>query len=774
MTGLFFPAERPGRFIECLTTLSYIAFMLNPVTSVRRFFRGLGPVEQAQIVASTAVVVTMATILTSMAATGQAPRFMDFISILAVGLIGFTSVYFSVLNYRRLDDQRRQLIAINNVAHAVNRSVPLDEVLSTALANMTSVLNTRWGWIYLLEGETLVLHSATEPAIDFLAHASPPGNPHMLWLDQPRVARERLRKQGGPIPPPLKQLGIQSWTSIPLRTKETIAGVLVIAGTSYRLFAPKQAELVDAISSTVSIAIHNAWLFDRLRQSEHQYADLFENAPDLYLSVDRHHAIVGCNRSGAEMLGIIAQTLLGKPFECLFDPVRAEAVRQMVDRMFAEGRVLKDVEEHVVSPRGTRLAVLLNSSLVFDDAGAVRTARIVARDITERKKMEGALLHAQKIDSIGNLAGGIAHDFNNILAAIMGSASIMRRHLSDRVRLAKYVEIIESSARRGSSLTRQLLTFARKTETIAAPVDIHALIHETLDLFQRSVTKDITVRTNLFPDPITVNGDDGQIQQALLNLFLNARDAMPEKGVLTIDTIPVPGSAPPAGAPANLTGPFVEIRITDTGRGIPREIQDRIFEPFFTTKDNGTGLGLSVVYGVLQNHGGYITLESSEGNGTTFSLFLPRQSAAAPGAGRKRPHRLPRGTENILVIDDEPPVCEIAQDLLTSLGYTVYIAHNGQEGVEFYRTRRASVDLILLDINMPVMSGTEAFEHLRAINPHIRVLIVTGYGRGAADTPRFSSEVNGFVQKPFQIETLAFKVRKVLDQRTFQEKAATP
>jgi two-component system, cell cycle sensor histidine kinase and response regulator CckA len=747
--------------------------MLNPVTSVRSFFHGLGPVEQAQIVASTAVVVTMVTILSAMAATGQTPRLMDFISILAVGLIGLASVYFSLLNSRRLDEQRRQLIAINTVADAVNRIVPLDEVLRTAITNMTSVLNTHWGWVYLLEGERLVLHSATDPSLDFLAVAAEPGDQLSRWLGQPHVERERLRESEGHIIPALKDHGIQSWTSIPLRTKETLAGVLIVAGTSSELLAPKQAELVEAIGNTVSIAIHNARLFDRLRQSEGRYADLFENAPDLYISVDRQHTIVGCNRSGARLLGISAQQIIGKPFECLFDPSRTAAVAWLIDRMFAEGKELKDAEEHVITPHGSHLDVLLNSSLVFDEAGTGRTARIVARDITERKKMEAAILHAQKIDSIGNLAGGIAHDFNNILAAILGSASIMRRHLTDRVRIAKYVEIIESSARRGSSLTRQLLTFARKTHTITAPIDIHALILETLDLFQRSVTKDITVRTSLSPEPITVNGDDGQIQQALLNLFLNARDAMPEKGVITVSTTAVPETAPPTGTPDNHGGPFVEIRVSDTGRGIPREIQDRIFEPFFTTKDNGTGLGLSVVYGVLQNHGGYITLDSSEGMGTTFSLFLPRHSAATHTTERKRPQRLPRGTENVLVIDDEPPVCEIAQDLLTSLGYTVYVAHNGREGVEFYRSHRATVDLILLDINMPVMSGTEAFEYLRTINPHAKVIIVTGYGKGAADTPRFTTEVNGFVQKPFQIETLAIKVRKVLDQHSFQEEAGT-
>jgi two-component system, cell cycle sensor histidine kinase and response regulator CckA len=748
--------------------------MLNPVTSVRRFFRDLGPVEQAQIVASTAVVVTMVTILSAMAVTEQTPRFMDFISILAVGLIGLASVYFSLINSRRLDDQRRQLIAINTVADAVNRILPLDEVLHTAIINITSVLNTPWGWVYLLEGDRLVLRSTTDGSFDFLEVAAGSGEPHSRWLGQPRVERERLRESANRIIPAFKERGIQSWTAIPLRTKEMTAGVLIVAGTSYDLLAPKQAELVEAIGNTVGIAIHNARLFDRLRQSEGQYADLFENAPDLYISVDRQHVIVGCNRSGARMLGVPAHQVTGRPFESLFDTSRTEALSHMIDRMFAEGRDLKGAEEHLVTPQGAHLDVLLNSSLVFDEAGTGRTARIVARDITERKKMEAAILHAQKIDSIGNLAGGIAHDFNNILAAILGSASIMRRHLSDRVRLAKYVEIIESSARRGSSLTRQLLTFARKTQTIAAPIDINALILETLDLFQRSVTKDISVRTILSPELVTVNGDDGQIQQALLNLFLNARDAMAEKGEITVSTIVVSEAAPPTAVSHGHAGPFVEIRVADTGCGIPREIQDRIFEPFFTTKDNGTGLGLSVVYGVLQNHGGYVTLESATGAGTTFSIFLPRHTASPQSVERKRPQRLPRGTENILVIDDEPPVCEIANDLLSSLGYTVYLAHNGHEGVEFYRSHRATVDLILLDINMPVMSGTEAFEHLRTINPHVKVIIVTGYGKGAVDTPRLSSEVNGFVQKPFQIETLAIKVRKVLDQRSFQEETTTP
>jgi signal transduction histidine kinase/ActR/RegA family two-component response regulator len=434
--------------------------------------------------------------------------------------------------------------------------------------------------------------------------------------------------------------------------------------------------------------------------------------------------------------------------------------------MFTEGRGLKDVEEQMLKSGNIPFPVTLNSSLVFDEKGATVNARIVARDISEQKMMEAALLHAQKIDSIGNLAGGIAHDFNNILAAVLGSASIMRRRLTEKSKLYKYVEIIESSARRGSSLTRQLLTFARKTETIVKLVDINALIVETLHLFQRSVTKEIVVITNLTETGGTVNGDDGQIQQALLNLFLNARDAMPNGGTLTIATAITMADAHTTNRFSSIKpGQFVLITISDTGHGIERNIQNRVFEPFFTTKDSGTGLGLSVVYGVVQSHGGFINLESEVGRGATFSVYLPRANANAPLAARQRRQRLPHGKENILIIDDELSICEIARDMLSGLGYTVYVEHDGKSGVELYRIRQATIDLILLDINMPVMGGKQTFEVLRSINPRCRIIIVTGYGREGVETSNFSSEVDGFLQKPFQLEMLAFKVRQILDDR---------
>jgi len=442
--------------------------------------------------------------------------------------------------------------------------------------------------------------------------------------------------------------------------------------------------------------------------------------------------------------------------------------------MFAEGRPLRDVEAQLVTANGTGLVVNLNASLDRDESGRTANARIVARDIVERKQMEAALLHAQKIDSIGNLAGGIAHDFNNILSAVLGSASIMRRKLPERAPLAKYVEIIENSARRGSSLTRQLLTFARKTETITRTVDINALILETLQLYERSVSKEIAITTAFADAAPAVVGDEGQIQQALLNLFLNARDAMPEGGTLTVSTAITTADARTTSLFATIKpGPFVQIQVSDTGHGIARELQNRVFEPFFTTKDHGTGLGLSVVYGVVQNHGGFVNFESTVGHGTSFSIYLPHAGAVSRRESRQRRTRVPRGSEHILIIEDELSVCEIARDMLMGLGYTVIAAHDGKQGVDIYRSRQGSIDLVLLDINMPVMGGKEAFVLLRGINQTVRIIIVTGYGHEAVDISAFPSEVNGFVQKPFQLETLAATVRTVLDNPVSQRAQAS-
>jgi PAS domain S-box-containing protein len=743
--------------------------MAKASDAVRTFVRNLGPVEQAQVVSSTAVIVSMSTIVAAIILTGQEPRLMDFISVLTIGLIGYLSVYFSLTYGRQLDEQRRQLLALNTIAEAVNSVVTLDSVLRTALTKTADLLNTPYGWIYMLDGDRLVLNCVKGTTVDFLALRGSDGTSSTTWLHQPRVERERVDERTGHIHPELKRLGIQFWASIPLRSKDTAVGTVIVAGSAFEMFASKEAELMEAFGNQISVAVSNAQLFERVTQSEKRYADLYEHAPDIYLHVNRDHVIAGCNRTGADMLGYPREKIIGRPFEDLFLEERRAAIREVLMRMFNERGVLKDMEEQFLMSNGKALYVNMNSSLLRDDQDRTVSARIVARDITERKKMESAILHAQKIDSIGNLAGGIAHDFNNILASILGSASIMRRRMTEEEKLYKYVQIIEGAARRGSSLTRQLLTFARKTETFTKPVDVNALVHDTLQLFERSVSKEIVLQTNFTGESALVNGDEGQLQQAVLNLLLNARDAMPGGGTITVSTTCTVADAHTTRQFASVKpGAFVTVTVADSGVGMEKTVQNRIFEPFFTTKDHGTGLGLSVTYGVVQNHGGFINLESEPGQGTIFTLFFPRSDQRLRSARQERQQHLPRGIEHILIIEDEESVREIARDMLTELGYTILVAPDGRTGVETYRSRQASVDLILLDMNMPLMGGREAYEQLKKINPGLRIIILTGYGRGVIEPSSFPGEVNGFLQKPFHLEDLALKVRKALDTRTVE------
>ena len=743
--------------------------MKNPLESIKSFVKSLGLVEQSQVVASTAVVVSMGTIVVALIAMGQGPRFMDLVSIVAVGVIGFTGVYFSLQYSRQLDDQRRQLIALNTVAAAVNHFVELDLVLQTALQKLLELFAIRFGWIYMVEEDRLVLKRSEGISRDFFALYDTPSESMSAWLHQPRVQREKLSEHTGYIQPELKQLGVQFWASIPLRAKDTVAGVLVVAGDDYNLFTGKQADLLEAFGNQISVALSNAQLFERLKTSEQKYMDLFEQAPDIYLNINSERVIVEVNATGATMLGSSKDDLVGKPLELLFVEERRYDVRNMLQQMFSEGANLKDIEERMVRSDGQTFHATLNSSRVTDEQGATIYARIVARDITEHKKMEAAILHAQKIDSLGNLAGGIAHDFNNLLASVLGAASIMRRRLSEDHALYKYAEIIANAARHGASLTRQLLTFARKTNQDTKTIDVNSVIKETLALFERSVTKEIVIETHLTSDVTGVNGDAGQIQQALLNLFLNARDAMPNGVTLAVSTRVIIADAHSTSQfNAVKPGPFVEIVVRDTGCGIDKTLQNRIFEPFFTTKDNGTGLGLAVLYGVVQNHGGYINLDSEIGQGTTFSICLPRVASVVPSATRQTRQRLPRGRENILVIDDEMSVCEIARDMLTDLGYSVVLQHDGRAGVDFYRSRQAMIDLVLLDVNMPLMGGKQAFEELRLMNRNLRVVFLTGYGKESVELASLPPDANGVLQKPFQVEDLAAKVRSVLDAKNVQ------
>jgi len=391
---------------------------------------------------------------------------------------------------------------------------------------------------------------------------------------------------------------------------------------------------------------------------------------------------------------------------------------------------------------------------INDEGGG---ARAVARDITEKKKLEAKVVHAQRIDSIGNLAGGVAHDFNNILTSILGSTAIMKRKMRKNVAMYRFVDIIDTAAKRGADLTRQLLTFARKTSVQFRPIIVNEIVEETLQLFERSVEKTITVQSSLTDDVCVMNGDDGQVQQALLNLLINARDALPEGGNIHVTTEQIGVESPP-GREASATGrdEHVVIRVSDNGVGMDRPTQQRIFEPFFTTKEQGkgTGLGLAVVYGVVNAHAGSVTVDSRPGKGTQFSLHFPLLAAAQPEKKTDRPQRPLKGSEHILVVDDEEDVGNVILGMLKALGYKATYVTSGKKAVAAYkRGRRYST--ILLDLNMPEMTGRETLIQLREYDPSIRVIVSTGYSNKTVELTDLSSSIHAFLYKPYQIDELA-------------------
>lgn len=732
---------------------------------LQRFF-SFGLVEQSQVVASTAVVVAMLTIVSANFFIGKELQWLDFISIITVGSIGFVSVYFSLKYGRQLEEQRRELLALNTVAEAVNHSVELEYVLQSALQKVIEVMGGDMGWLYLIEGQVLVLkhrHGTSEeffpPSMNVTA---------AQWIQKPfyNEGSGSFSLNDIGLSPTLKRGSVESWASIPLERKGQCAGVLIIGSKKTGKFSEKQLNLMRAFGNQINVALHNASLFEQVRQSEQLYADLYEYSPDMYHSVNRDGIIVSCNVTESEVLGYAKEEVIGQPLTKLYPNSQEDAVREHLRRLFVLGEEIRGVEEQMRKKDGTIIDVSVNTSLVFDDEKRPVLARMVTRDITEKKKMEQQILHAQKIDSIGNLAGGVAHDFNNVLSSILGAASMMKRKLKKTDTWYEYVDLMETASRRGAALTRQLLTFARKSNVHVRPLDMNAVVQETLKLFEPSISKAFQVKTELSSELAILNGDEGQLQQALLNLCINARDAMPHGGTITISTALVELSEAEAFRFAQARpGSYVTVNVMDSGVGIPPELQTKIFEPFFTTKEpgKGTGLGLSVVYGVVRSHGGFITLDSTVNVGTRVTMYFPRIPDDAYIRRKQEPRKIPQGTERILLVDDEIPVNRIEHAMLTDLGYTVEAVHDGLEAIDKLKSSSEKFSLVILDMNMPRLGGKETFSAIKRLFPDLKVLICTAYSDSMLDND-FMKSIDGFLQKPYTIQEMAYKVREVLDQ----------
>jgi two-component system, cell cycle sensor histidine kinase and response regulator CckA len=391
------------------------------------------------------------------------------------------------------------------------------------------------------------------------------------------------------------------------------------------------------------------------------------------------------------------------------------------------------------------------------------------RDITKQKRTETRLLQAQKMESIGTLAGGIAHDFNNLLMGIQGHASLALLDMDPNNPTYDHIKTVESLVLSGADLTKQLLGFARGGKYEVKSVDLNSLIYKTSETIGRT-KKEIIIHRNLGNDLWLTDADQGQIEQVLLNLIVNAWQAMPGGGDLYLETKNVVLDEN-RFKPLNVKNShYVKISVTDTGVGMDEKTKERIFEPFFTTKEmgRGTGLGLATVYGIIKNHNGFINVYSEKGQGTTFNIYLPasprketkdRNEATASNA------EIAKGTETILIIDDESMILNVGKEMLKTLGYTIQIAHDGPTAIDFYKKDPESIDLVILDMVMPEMGGGEVFDKLKIINPQVKVLLSSGYSLNGQATRIINRGCVGFLQKPFTLRDIAGQLRKILDAR---------
>jgi signal transduction histidine kinase/ActR/RegA family two-component response regulator len=389
------------------------------------------------------------------------------------------------------------------------------------------------------------------------------------------------------------------------------------------------------------------------------------------------------------------------------------------------------------------------------------------RAYDELAETQGQLEQVQKMDAIGRLAGGVAHDFNNLLTVILGRADILLRQMKPEDSMHRGIELIQRTAGRAADLTRQLLAFGRKQVLEPVVLDLSAVTMDMKDMLGRLIGEDIALLTTPTPELGRVKADRGQIEQVIMNLAVNARDAMPQGGRLILETANVElddeyvrrhiGARP---------GPHVMLAVSDTGTGIPREIQPHIFEPFFTTKEQGkgTGLGLATVYGIVKQSGGYVEVDSEPDQGTTFRIYLPRLDAAATAVDRSpRPTAAAGGSETILLVEDEEGVRELARDILRASGYTVLEARSGHEALLLCERHQGPLDLLLTDVVMPRMSGRELAERLGPIRPDLSVLYMSGYTDDAVIRHGVLGAGTAFLQKPFAPAALVQRVRESLD-----------
>jgi two-component system, cell cycle sensor histidine kinase and response regulator CckA len=502
-----------------------------------------------------------------------------------------------------------------------------------------------------------------------------------------------------------------------------------------------------------------------LRESEERFRSLIDTARDVIFTATPRGVITSLNQAFESSTGWSRAEWLGKTYYDLFHSEDVDGSRQYFIQALEGVKV--PVREIRIHRKGGGYVIGEFTITPQRERGKVIGLIGVARDVTERKRLEDQYRHAQKMESLGTLAGGIAHDFNNILAIILGHASLIPRNQGNPAKQTANIDSVIQASHRGAALVRQLLTFASKSDILFESVQLNDVVTETTRLLGETFPKTINVRLQLEKNLPSIFADPNQLHQLLLNLCINARDAMPRGGALSITTTllggdTLSGQFPNAGAKT-----YVVLQVSDTGHGMDPATKRRIFEPFFTTKEKGkgTGLGLATVYGIVESHGGFVDVDSEVGVGSTFHVYFPTQVIGEENAEALQASfdDVPGGTETILVVEDEEMLRDMLKTVLLSRGYEVLTASDGIEAVEIYSLHRESIDLIVADIGLPRLAGSEVFLRLKQNNPGIRVVLASGFIEPGLRVEMMKAGAKEIIQKPYQPNDVLRTVRKALD-----------
>ncbi|MFY9226173.1 MAG: response regulator [Blastocatellia bacterium] len=666
---------------------------------------------------------------------------------------------------------------INSISLAISQSLNIDEILETVCNKLKNHLQVdRCVFLDVKESDSIEAIITHEKCNEnwpkllnkryFYSDYSSAFN--FLWKGKPwRVSS--FQKIIANLPEKLinfiEDAKIKSILLVPIINGENklIGAIALHQCACTRVWTDDEVRLVESIARQCIIAITNAQLYGESRKAEERYRSLFDNANDAIIIADiTSGKIIDANARAERLIERKRSEILNLSLVSLHPQTEQNKYLSAYDSLQKTGYLyLRDAA--VEQQDGTTLPVELRASVIV--IGKDSLIQAILRDMTEQRKLEQQLFHSQRLESIGTLTGGIAHDFNNLLAGILGYAELFKKKLDpSNTKLYNYAGIIEQSATHGAELAQRLVAFARGGSPKSQLIDLNTIVEDTIKLLKRALGKTVEIRSELELKLNLIEANPTQIQQILMNLCINARDAMPNGGMLTVITRNVEIEEQPFNSVLK-SGSYVSLSVQDNGTGMDAQTLTRIFEPFFTTKEigKGTGLGLAMVSTIVREAKGHVEVMTKLGQGTTFQISLPAVNKNITHSTNSQTSVL-SGTETILVVDDEETLRHLAKDLLESYGYKILMAADGPEALDIYQSKYKEISLLLLDMVMPKMGGREVYQKALEINPKARVVFASGYCPPEEMEQVWEKSVMGFVQKPYQIEDLTSELRRVLDK----------